>query len=175
MILIFTLYLITMLSILGGYVPTYFVEKLGMNPYHGRMRAMLIFACFPLLGLLAQPLGNAFNTPWFPIVLIGILGAAHQSWSANIYSTVGDMFPKSVVATVTGIGGMAGGFGSALINGISGWLFTYADHTQMHVLGFIGKPAGYMIIFCFCSVAYLIGWCIMKILVPKYKPIVVDK
>lgn len=175
MVLIFTLYLITMLSILGGYVPTYFVEKLGMNPYHGRMRAMLIFACFPLLGLLAQPLGNAFNTPWFPIVLIGILGAAHQSWSANIYSTVGDMFPKSVVATVTGIGGMAGGFGSALINGISGWLFTYADHTQMHALGFTGKPAGYMIIFCFCSVAYLIGWCIMKILVPKYKPIVVDK
>ena len=173
MVLIFTLYLITMLSILGGKLPNYFINK-GMNPYAGRMKAMLIFAFFPLAGLLAQPLGDKFGTPWFPIILIGILGAAHQSWSANIYSTVSDMFPKSVVATVTGIGGMAGGLGSAAINGISGALFTYADETQMQLLGFTGKPAGYMIIFSFCAVAYLIGWVIMKALVPKYQPIVAD-
>ncbi len=109
MLLIFALYLITMLSIAGGYLPTYFVNKLGMNPYAGRMRAMLFFAFFPLLGILAQPLGGI--SPWLPIILIGILGAAHQSWSANIFSVVGDMFPKSAIATVTGIGGMAGGVG----------------------------------------------------------------
>ena len=53
-------------------------------------------------------------------------------------------------------------------------LFDYADKTQMVFLGFQGKPAGYFIIFCVCAVSYLIGWCIMKALVPKYKPIIVD-
>lgn len=173
MTLIFVLYLITMLSILGGKLPTYFINR-GMNPYAGRMRAMLIFAFFPLLGLFAQPLGGIFNTPWFPIILIGILGAAHQSWSANIFSTIGDMFPKSAIATVTGIGGMAGGIGSFLINLGAGELFTYAEASNMQALGFEGKPAGYMIVFCICAVAYLIGWVIMKALVPKYKPIIVE-
>ena len=107
---IFTLYFITLLSIVGGWLPTYFVEKKGMNPYAGRMKAMLIFAFFPLLALLAQPLGQ--TSVWLPVIIIGIAGAAHQSWSANIFSTVGDMFPKSAIATVTGIGGMAGGIGS---------------------------------------------------------------
>ncbi len=171
MTLIFILYLITMLSIAGGYLPTYFVDKKGMNPYAGRMRAMLIFAFFPLFGILAQPLGA--YSPWFPVILIGILGAAHQSWSANIFSTVGDMFPKSAIATVTGIGGMAGGVGSFLINKGSGVLFTYAENqgAAFTFAGFEGKPAGYMIIFCICAVAYLIGWTIMKLLVPKYSPI----
>ena len=108
------------------------------------------------------------------IIIIGIAGAAHQSWSANIYSVVGDMFPKSTIATIVGIGGMAGGISSFLINMSSGLLFDYADKTQMVFLGFQGKPAGYFIIFCVCAVSYLIGWCIMKALVPKYKPIIVD-
>ncbi|MBQ3827725.1 MAG: MFS transporter [Prevotella sp.] len=175
MVLIFVLYLITMLSILGGKLPNYFINK-GMNAYAGRMRAMLIFAFFPLVGLVAQPLGDQFGTPWFPIILIGILGAAHQSWSANIFSTVGDMFPKSTIATITGIGGMAGGVGSFLINKSAGALFTYAEQQgeAFQFMGYDGKPAGYMIIFCVCAVAYLIGWVIMKFLVPKYKPIIVE-
>lgn len=173
--LIFTLYaIVTVLSIFGGYLPTYFVDKKGMNPYIGRMRAMLIFACFPLLGLFAQPMGEF--SPWWPAVIIGLLGAGHQAWSANLYSTIGDMFPKSTVATITGIGAMAGGIGSFLINKGSGVLFTYAESqgAAFRFMGFDGKPAGYMIIFCICAVAYLIGWCIMKLLVPKYKPIVVE-
>ena len=143
-----------------------------MNPYAARMRAMFIFALFPLLALFAQPLG-AYSY-WFPVIIIGIAGAAHQSWSANIYSVVGDMFPNSAVATITGLGGMAGGVGSFLINKGSGNLFDYAAQTNMQFMGFEGKPAGYFIIFCICAVAYLLGWCIMKALVPKYKPIVVD-
>jgi ACS family hexuronate transporter-like MFS transporter len=166
---LFVLYAITLLSIIGGWLPSFFVEKKGMNPYEGRMKAMLIFAFFPLLALLAQPLGH-FSS-WFPVIIIGIAGAAHQSWSANIFSTVGDMFPKSAVATVTGIGGMAGGIGSFLINKGSGVLFTHADKTQMSFLGFHGKEAGYFIIFSICAVAYLIGWVVMKSLVPKYRPI----
>lgn len=173
--LIFTLYaIVTILSIGGGYLPTYFVDKKGMNPYIGRMRAMLIFACFPLLGLIAQPMG-AYSA-WWPAVIIGLLGAGHQAWSANLYSTIGDMFPKSTIATITGIGAMAGGVGSFLINKGSGELFTYAEKqgAAFQFMGFDGKPAGYMIVFCICAVAYLVGWIIMKALVPKYKPIVVE-
>ena len=170
--LIFTLYAITMLSIYGGKIPTIIINKTGMNPYAARMRAMLIFAFFPLLVLLAQPLG--IISPWFPVILIGIGGAAHQSWSANIFSTVGDMFPKSAIATITGIGGMAGGIGSMILQKVAGNLFVYADKTGMTFMGFEGKPAGYFIIFCVCAVAYLIGWIVMKALVPKYRPIVLE-
>ncbi len=166
---IFILYLITLLSIVGGWLPTYFVEKKGMNPYAGRMKSMLMFAFFPLLALFAQPLGG--YSYWFPVIIIGIAGAAHQAWSANIFSTIGDMFPKKAIATITGIGGMAGGVGSFLINKGSGKLFDYAGQTGMELLGFKGEAAGYFIIFCICAVAYLIGWVVMKSLVPKYKPI----
>jgi ACS family hexuronate transporter-like MFS transporter len=71
---------------------------------------------------------------------------------------------------------MAGGLGSMLIQYYSGKLFTFAENqgSAFTFLGFEGKPAGYMIVFCFCAVAYLIGWCIMKSLVPKYKPVVVE-
>lgn len=163
------LYTITVVgSILGGKFPTYFINK-GMDPYAGRMRAMLIIAFIPLVILLAQPLG--YISYWMPILLIAIGASAHQAWSANIFSTVGDMFPKKAVATITGIGGMAGGLGSFIINKGSGVLFTHADETKMNFLGFEGKPAGYFMVFIFCAVAYLIGWLIMKSLVPKYKPI----
>ena len=167
---IFILYLITMLSLVGGWLPTYFVDKKKMHPYAGRMKAMLIFAFFPLLALLAQPLGT--YSYWLPIIIIGIAGAAHQSWSANIFSTVGDMFPKHAVATITGIGGMAGGVGSFLINKGSGALFDYSEAVGMKFMGFEGIDSGYFIIFSICAVAYLIGWMVMKLLVPKYKPII---
>ncbi|HEX2682640.1 MAG TPA: MFS transporter [Ferruginibacter sp.] len=166
---IFVLYAITLLSIFGGWLPTYFVEKKGMNPYAGRMKAMLIFAFFPLLTLLAQPLGH--YSVWIPVIIIGIAGAAHQSWSANIFSTVSDMFPRSAIATITGIGGMAGGLGSFLINKGSGKLFDYAKETNMKFMGFEGITSGYFIIFSICAVAYLVGWIVMKRLVPKYDPI----
>lgn len=170
--LIFTLYaIVTVLSIFGGYLPKLFVEKKGMNPYNGRMLAMLIFAFFPLFALFAQPLGGI--SAWWPAVIIGLAGAGHQAWSANLFSTIGDMFPKSAIATITGIGGMAGGVGSFLINKGAGALFTHSEELgeAFTFLGFSGKPAGYMIVFCICAVAYLIAWAIMKSLVPKYKPI----
>lgn len=165
--LIFVLYAITMLSIYGGKLPTIIMNRTKKNPYAARMKAMFIFALFPLLALFAQPLGN--YSYWFPIIIIGIAGAAHQSWSANIYSVASDMFPQSAVATIIGIGGMAGGIGAFLINIFSGVLFDYAAETQMSFMGFDGKEAGYFIIFCICAVAYLAGWCVMKLLVPRYK------
>ena len=172
MALIAVLYaIVTVLSIGGGYLPKIFIDGKGMDPYAGRMRAMLIFAFFPIVALFAQPLGPI--SPWFPAILIGLVGAGHQSWSANIYSTVSDMFPKSTVASITGIGTMAGGLGSFLINRYSGRLFTYAAEqgAAFRFFGFEGKPAGYMIVFCVCAVAYLVAWAVMKTLVPKYEKI----
>jgi len=170
--LIFTLYaIVTIVSIFGGYLPKLFVERRGMHPYSGRMLAMLIFAFLPLVALFAQPLG--VNSPWWPAILIGIAAAGHQAWSANLFSTIGDMFPKSTIATITGIGATAGGIGSMIIQKTAGSIFTNAEEAGSAFLfmGFEGKPAGYFMMFCFCGVAYLISWVGMKLLVPKYKPI----
>lgn len=177
MALIFTLYAITMLSIIGGKLPTVFIDKAmrrgkGFDPYSARMKAMLIFALFPICVLLAQPLGTF--SPWFAVVLIGIGCAAHQSWSANVYTTVGDMFPNSAVATVTGIGGMAGGISSMIMQKFAGELFVLSDKVGLQFLGFEGKPAGYFIIFCICAFAYVIGWLLMKAFVPKYSVVTLE-
>lgn len=159
---LFILYSMTMFgSIGGGWFPAYFIKK-GHNAYDGRMKAMLIIALFPLIVLLAQPLG--YITFWIPVVLIGIGASAHQAWSANIFTTVSDMFPKKAVGSVVGIGGMAGGIGGVLISKLGGWLFDYYKG-----LGHI--ETGYTIMFTICAVAYLIAWGVMKILVPKYRPI----
>lgn len=156
------LYSMTMFgSIGGGYFPTYFIKK-GYQPYDGRMRAMLLIAVIPLVVLLAQPLG--YISYWMPVIFIGIGASAHQAWSANLFTTVSDMFPKKAVGSIVGIGGMAGGIGGVIITKVGGALF---DHYKK--LGHI--ETGYTIMFAFCAVAYLIAWTVMKTLVPKYKPI----
>ncbi|SFU27553.1 MFS transporter, ACS family, hexuronate transporter [Pustulibacterium marinum] len=165
---LFILYAITLLAIIGGWLPSYFVEK-GKHPYDARLKSMFIFALFPLLTLLAQPLGRI--TYWIPVVIIGIAGAAHQSWSANIFSIVGDLFPRKAIATVTGIGGLAGGIGSFFINKGSGMLFDYSKETQMKFMGFQGEESGYFIVFGVCAVAYMIAWIAMRMLLPKYEPV----
>ncbi|MBC7948816.1 MAG: MFS transporter [Chitinophagaceae bacterium] len=154
------LYSMTMVgSIGGGWFPMYFIKK-GYTPYDGRMKAMLLIALFPLVVLLAQPLGA--SSFWIPVILIGIGASAHQAWSANIFTTVSDMFPRKAVGSVVGIGGMAGGLGGVVLSKLGGGLF---DHYQ--ALGHI--QTGYTIMFAICAVAYLIAWGIMKSLVPKYK------
>lgn len=171
-LLITVLYaIVTVISIYGGYLPKLFVDKKGMNPYSGRMLAMLIFAFFPLAALFAQPLGA--HSAWWPAVLIGLAGAGHQAWSANLFSTIGDMFPKKAVATITGIGGMAGGIGAFIVQKTAGILFTRTGEmgAAFTFLGFEGKQGGYFIMFCCCGVAYILAWTIMKLLVPKYKPV----
>ena len=126
------------------------------------MKAMFLIALFPLVVLLAQPLGEI--SYWLPVRLIGVGASAHQAWSANIFTTVSDMFPKKAIASVVGIGGMAGGLGGVLITKIGGALF---DHYK--ALGHI--ETGYTIMFSVCAIAYIIAWLIMKSLVPQYKPI----
>ena len=156
------LYSLTMFgSIGGGWFPMYFIKK-GYKPYDGRMKAMLTIAFIPLVVLAAQWLGGI--SYWMPVILIGIGASAHQAWSANLFTTVSDMFPKKATASVVGIGGMAGGIGGVLVTKVGGALF---DHYK--ALGHI--ETGYTIMFAFCAVAYLIAWAVMKSLVPKYKPI----
>lgn len=156
------LYSMTMIgSIGGGWLPVYFIRK-GLAPYDGRMRAMFYIAMIPLVVLAAQYLGSI--SYWMPVLLIGIGASAHQAWSANIFTTVSDMFPKSAVASVVGIGGMAGGLGGVLITKTGGALF---DHYKS--LGHI--ETGYTIMFTYCAIAYLIAWMLMKTLVPRYRPV----
>ena len=156
------LYSMTMIgSIGGGWFPVYFIRK-GYTPYDGRLRAMFFIALFPLVVLLAQPLG--YISFWIPVLLIGVGASAHQAWSANIFTTVSDMFPKKAIGSIIGIGGMAGGLGGVLVSKLGGYLFDYYDG-----LGHI--QTGYTIMFVVCAVAYLVAWTVMKALVPKYSPI----
>lgn len=156
------LYTIAMIgSIGGGWFPVYFIKK-GYKVYDGRMKAMLLIALIPLVVLLAQPLG--YISYWIPVLFIGIGASAHQAWSANIFTTVSDMFPQKAVATVVGIGGMAGGIGGVVMSKLGGALF---DHYK--ALGHI--ETGYTIMFAICAVSYLVAWMVMKALVPKYKVI----
>jgi len=156
------LYSMTMVgSIGGGWLPTWFLNR-GADIYHGRMKAMLIIALCPLVVLLAQPLG--YLGFWVPVILIGVGASAHQAWSANLFTTVSDMFPKHSVGSVVGIGGMAGGLGGVLLTKLGGWLF---DH-----YGALGQlQTGYMIMFSICAVAYLVAWTVMKMLVPQHREI----
>ena len=156
------LYSMTMVgSIGGGWFPSYFMAR-GDAPYDGRMKAMLVIAFFPLLVLLAQPLG--YISFWVPVILIGIGASAHQAWSCNIFTTVSDMFPQKSIASVVGIGGLAGGMGGVVMTKIGGWVFDYYKSiNDIHT--------GYMIMFAICAVAYLVAWSVMKLLVPRHKEI----
>jgi MFS transporter, ACS family, hexuronate transporter len=148
-------------SIFGGWLPKRFMEK-GMDGNKARKTAMFIYALFPLTVLSAQYMGGF--SMWYAVIIIGIAASAHQAWSANIFTTVSDMFPKRAIASVTGIGGMAGAVGGILIAKSAGLLF---DHYK--ALGDI--KIGYGIMFMICATAYIIAWFVMHALVPKFKKI----
>ena len=148
-------------SIAGGWFPAYFVKK-GMNVYEGRLKAMFVIALFPLVVLAAQPLG--YISFWIPVILIGIGSSAHAAWSANIFTTVSDMVPNKAIGSVVGIGGMAGGIGGVLTTKIGGALFDYYKAKG-------NIETGYLIMFSFCAIAYILAWIIMKSLVPKFNKI----
>lgn len=150
-------------SIFGGWLPMWFVKAKGWNIVRARKTSMLIYAFFPLLVMVSQAAGS--YGMWYAVIIIGIAASAHQAWSANLFTTVSDMFPKNSVASVIGLGGMAGGFGGMAIAKAAGLLF---DHYKG--LGHI--ETGYYILFLYCGLGYLLAWIIMfKLFVPKMKPI----
>jgi ACS family hexuronate transporter-like MFS transporter len=150
-------------SIFGGWLPFHFIKK-GSPVFRARKRSMLIYALCTLPVVSAQLLGG-YNM-WFAISIIGFAAAAHQAWSANIFTTVSDMFPKATIASVTGIGGMAGGLGGLLVSKLAGYLFDFYKS-----LGHI--ETGYLIMFVICGLAYIIAWLLMHLLVPTMKPIAI--
>ncbi|HUZ60292.1 MAG TPA: MFS transporter [Hanamia sp.] len=146
-------------SIWGGWLPMSFIKK-GWPVFRARKISMLIYAFLVLPVVFAQYLGSL--NMWLAVIIIGIAAAAHQAWSANIFTTVSDMFPKKTVASVTGMGGMAGAVGGILIAYLAGQLF---DHFKA-----IGNlDAGYFIMFIICGCAYLLAWVLMHFLAPKMK------
>ncbi len=148
-------------SVAGGWLPLHFIQS-GKPVFQSRKTAMFIYACCALPVVLAQWLGSI--NMWLAVLIIGFAAAAHQAWSANIFTTVSDMFPKKAVASVTGIGGMAGALGGMLIAKLAGGLF---DHYK--ALGTIEK--GYAIMFVICGSAYLLTWGLMHLLAPTMKRI----
>jgi ACS family hexuronate transporter-like MFS transporter len=149
-------------SIGGGWVPLALIKK-GWPVFRARKVSMLIFALLVIPIVFAQVAGH--SNMWFAVMIIGLAAAAHQAWSANIFTTVSDMFPKSTTGSVTGIGGMFGGVG--------GILLTLLVQKNMFVYyRSIGKiEIAYYIMFAVCAGAYLLAWVIMQILVPKMKPL----
>jgi len=150
-------------SVYGGSIPMTLINR-GMEVYKARMTAMILIALCPLTVLFTQHFANTqrYGTLalYFAVGIISIGAAAHQAWSANLYTTVSDMFPKKAVASITGIGTMAGGVGGVLIQLLVGSLRdTFKDAPQ----------TAYFIMFVFCALAYVSAWAIMKVLVPRYK------
>lgn len=152
-------------SIGGGWIPLNFMRN-GMPAFKARKMAMLLIALcvFPIV--FAQRLGQM--NMWLAVLVIGIAAAAHQAWSANIFTTVSDMFPKRAVASVTGIGGMAGGLGGILLSAlVQKRMFVYYESINQ-------LETAYFIMFLICGGSYLVAWLLMQLLVPRMKLINLD-
>jgi ACS family hexuronate transporter-like MFS transporter len=148
-------------SILGGWLSGYFIN-LGWPVYRARKTAMFIYALLVIPVVAAQALGAI--SPWFAVIIIGIAASAHQAWSANIFTLVSDMFPKKAIASVVGLGGMAGSVGGILIARSAGVLLDYYKG-----LGTI--ETGYYVMFFICGSAYLVAWGLMHLLTPRMQPV----
>jgi ACS family hexuronate transporter-like MFS transporter len=153
-------------SIYGGSIPMRLIKR-GMPVYQARMTTMLIIALFPLTVLLTQYFGNVGHfgktAAFLSVATICIGATAHQAWSANLFTTVSDMFPKKAIGSVIGIGTMAGGIGGVIVQKTAGAL---TDAFRQN------PQAAYSIMFVFCALSYLVAWGVMKALVPKYRPII---
>ena len=148
-------------SVFGGWLPMYFIKQ-GWEVFKARKTAMLIYAICALPVVFAQLTGT--YSMWYPILFIGFACSAHQAWSANIFTTVSDMFPKRTVGSVTGVGGFAGGIGGILVTKMAGYLFDYYK-------GLGSIETGYLIMFIMCGCLYLVAWFIMHLLVPKMEKV----
>ncbi|HTK19732.1 MAG TPA: MFS transporter [Mucilaginibacter sp.] len=149
-------------SIYGGYLPKSLIEK-SWPVFKARKTSMLIYAFAVIPIIFAQILGSI--NMWLAVVIIGLAASAHQAWSANIFTTVSDMFPKKAVGSVTGIGGMFGSIGSVLLS------LLVQKNLFVHYRSIHHIEVAYYIMFFVCGGAYLLAWCIMHFLVPRMKPV----
>lgn len=149
-------------SIGGGWLPMKLINN-GWPVFKARKTSMLIYAFLVMPIVFAQLAGDV--NMWLAVLVIGLAAAAHQAWSANIFTTVSDMFPKKATASVTGIGGMFGGLGGILLS----LLVQKKMFVHYESIGQI--QTGYYIMFFICGAAYISGWLIMHYLVPKFQKI----
>ncbi|MGZ3764514.1 MAG: MFS transporter [Mucilaginibacter sp.] len=149
-------------SIYGGYLPKSLIEK-NWPVFKARKTSMLIYAFAVIPIVFAQILGSV--NMWLAVIIIGLAASAHQAWSANIFTTVSDMFPKKTIGAVTGIGGMFGSVGSVFLS-----LFVQKN-MFVHYRALHHIETAYYIMFFVCGSAYLLAWCIMHFLVPTMKKV----
>ena len=139
-------------SIGGGYLSSYLIRK-GWLIAKARSTSMLCFA-IAVIPIMAARYATDI---WQAVGLISLAAAAHQAWSATIYTTVSDTFPKRAVSSVIGIGGMAGSIGGILFPLLVGFLLD-----RYKAAGDL--TGGYNLLFSICGFAYLIAWGIMQFL-----------
>jgi ACS family hexuronate transporter-like MFS transporter len=151
-------------SVFGGWLPMYFINKKGWTVTKARRTAMLIYAFCVVPILSALVLGSIDK--WLAVLVIGLAASAHQAWSANIFTTVSDMFPKKSTASVTGIGGMFGSLGGIALT------WAVQKNLFLHYRAINQIETAYYIMFFVCAVVYLLAWLIMKVLLNNTKPIV---
>lgn len=147
-------------SIFGGWLSSTLIKR-GWPVHRSRATAMLIFALLVVPIVFAQAEGIGF---WEAITLISLAAASHQAWSANIFTTVSDMFPKKGVASVTGIGGFAGAIGGVLFAIFAGNLLEFWE-------GKGNIEAGYFMLFIISGSAYIVAWILFNLIAPKMKQV----
>jgi ACS family hexuronate transporter-like MFS transporter len=150
-------------SILGGWLSSFMIKK-GISPFNSRKYTMLIFALLVIPVYFAQSAGVG---TWGAVALISLAASSHQAWSANIFTTVSDAFPKRAVSSVIGFGGMAGALGGAFVSIFAGNLLAFFKKAG-------NVETGYTIMFAIAACAYLLAWIIMNLLAPKVKKVVID-
>ena len=149
-------------SVWGGWLPMSLIKK-DWSSFKARKTSMFIYAMLVLPILFAQYLGSI--NMWLAVLVIGIAAAAHQAWSANIFTTASDMFPKKAVGSVTGIGGMFGSLGGILLS------LLVQKQLFVHYRSIGQIETAYYIMFIVCGVAYISAWLIMHWLAPKMEPV----
>lgn len=144
-------------SIGGGWLSGRFIAG-GMSVSKGRKGAMLVCALC-VLPTIALP---HFSSTAIVVALVSLAAAAHQGWSANLFTTTSDMFPKQAVGTVVGLGGMSGALGGVLLQEIIGRLLQAA-------------PGNYMPIFFICAMAYIGALTLMHLIVPRFDAVQISR
>ena len=139
-------------SIAGGWLSSGLIKR-GWTVNRARKTAMLLMA----LVIVPTALAPRAGTLWTAVLIVSVAAAAHQGWSANVYTLASDMFPRSAVASISGIGGFAGAMGGVLFQRVTG-----------RILDANGND--YTPIFLVCGLAYVTAWSIMQILAPTLEP-----
>ncbi len=154
-----TVYILSTIgSVGGGWLPMYFIKN-NWAAFRARKTSMLIYAFMVTPIVFAQIMGEA--SMWLAVLVIGLAASAHQAWSANIFTTVSDMFPKKAVGSITGIGGMFGSLGGIFLS-----LFVQKS-LFVHYRSIGQIETAYYIMFIICGSAYLLAWLTLHILAPR--------